>query len=256
MLHRVGKLMAPEDSAGPGGTPPATPPEGAAPATPPVTPPESEVPANPSKADWKSYAVTQRKVLDALTAIADKLNGPPPAPKEEKTQTPATPAASLKPADEVAQLRAEMALRDALADAGVTNAQHRKALEKMWRQDHPADAGAWVTEQVAILGWAPKTAPAEAPKPIVPPIAPSNTGAPATPNGRAELPANPLEWPEEVAMKNQDAFMRALQAHHAAKSGFTQPWDDYHAKHGRGKSNGSPIDQIAHAVIAGLKPKG
>ena len=193
---------APAGGAPPGSAPPAAPPAAAPPAA-------GNEPANPSHRDWNGLNVTMRAVVDGLKVQGEalaKLAGAPAAKPEPATTGNAAVDTAVA---EVAGLRAYLTLTTALLDAEIKGAQ-REALTLMWQgAGRPVDGIAdWVTKHRAMLG--PVSAIASPPAPVIPPIAPSDAGAPVSTHvGDGRPTGHPLSWPLDMVGKMKPGEYRA-----------------------------------------------
>src|SRR5688572_8964073 len=112
--------------ASPAGTPP---PDGGAPNTPP--PPDGAVKyaKHEEIVEWRKETRSDfKKIMDRLDA-ADAAKQPKPG--TPATPTPATPQEATPSNNEVADLRRELALKDAITDAGL--GANRKQIERLFK---------------------------------------------------------------------------------------------------------------------------
>ena len=180
-------------------------------------------PAQPSHRDWNRLAQGMRETNDAVKAALAALQAGSVPQKQKGTETVPNESAALA---EISKMRSELAFRDALDAAGVSDTKQRTVLQKMWKADAPADVETWMPEAVDLAGFkkaatVPVTTPVTTPVTI--PTAASNTGAPVS-SPSTDLPANPLEWPPAVVEKMiTEDFRKALEKHRAT-SGRGNPF--------------------------------
>lgn len=126
---------------------------------------------------------------------------------------------------EVQQLRRELQLKDAAADAGLTLEQ-RARLERLFKAESPPDVGAWVQATAKEMGWA-KAADAagkgdkgdaggEKRKPVT-----SNLGAGGDAGGE-QLPDDPRQIDPQIWKSLTPEKRRAIFEAYKTKTGFTQ----------------------------------
>lgn len=196
---------APPDGGNGNGTPP--------PAAPPA--PTASAPFIPTKEEW----VESRKEMRQIRELLMKQTGAP-AVTNNVTAAPAAPA-STSP-DLVAQvedIKMDLAIERALRAAKVAdNDPLAETLADLVKAKKPPDVAAFITQRAAAL----RPAGAAVPAPVVPPAAPSNTGAPASaPSAATTLPDDPRRWPPEVVEKlSPQEFRAALDKYTSAKSGI------------------------------------
>jgi len=163
------------------------PPDGAAPATPAATNPANTILA--PDGTYIGYADIKRiiKETSELKAIvtaqheADRIRREAKAAGKGGSAPAPTPAPSNDVADQLAQLRAEMALKDALSDRGVT--KEKALVMRLWKSEKPADVGVWLDETLrsikdVVPAAVPSAVPAAVPAAVPPPLGQSNQGAP------------------------------------------------------------------------------
>lgn len=197
MLIRT-KCLAPEDSGGGSGGAPAP-----APADAGITPQApGDEPANPSKRELVDMRKELRDVRSALGSFTQMLQQmgrtPPAAPAESQSAAPQVDAPrGAQSSSEVAELRAELAFKDAVAERGIAGKQ-RKALERLWKSEQPQNLDGWLTETVESFGWGKGETPAATAAPSTPapvsepariPPGTSNTGAPGA-DARTAIPTD------------------------------------------------------------------
>ena len=109
----------------------------------------------------------------------------------------------------------------------------------------------WVNfAEAEQMGW--KIKPNAGPKPPEPVKAKSDTGAPIA-TSKTELPANPLEWPSEIALANPERFKKAWDAYKIANGqAQVDPWKWWHDKR---KGNGTPagLENLASLIVEQMK---
>ncbi len=214
------------------GTPPASPP-GAG------NPPGSDGP----RIDYKEIVGLRketRELVDTFKAFlaseqerraqkaAAKAGGtipPPPA------STP--PANGAAPSDEVQALRAEIAFKDALADAGVTDSKKKSALTRLWATEKPADVGSWLTQTMEDLGISSANARPSAPpvtdKPV---LTPSNAGgAPVRGDVMAGVPKSIFEMPDSEIQKLSPQQIHELVRQSTQGSTKPNPYSNIRRSH-------------------------
>jgi hypothetical protein len=177
--------------------------------------------ANPSKGDWAGLNKTlrdqtailsaQNERINALTDALAKMSGAPP-----KTE-PSKPADAAAVMAEVSALKFQLALKDALSGAGITDRSFAELVEKAALSEKPTDLAAFVARYAPL---APRAAAAPAAT-AAPPTAPSNTGAPQAAPSSGQLPENPMHWPADTVRK-------------LGPEGFRKALDDYDARTGKG----------------------
>ncbi len=242
-------------SGGGGGSTPATPPvaDATTPVTTPavVTPAPADAGAQPSHRDWGQMAVTMRKILEKLDQPAPVA--PAPAARPAAAATPTTADA----VSEVAAMRRELELRDAMDAAGV-DPKNRATVKRLYAAEQPQDLNSWLDGAMKDFGWKAGSAAASipvAPAPVStavnPASAPSNTGPPAG-NGAPTLDPNPMKWPREVleAMSPEDR-KSAMDKYVRNLGGYVDPFADKSPKLGAG--NNSSVDALAAALVKKLK---
>lgn len=123
-----------------------------------------------------------------------------------KSQTPPQAAVTSAPAAnaEVQQLRQELALKEALADRGITDVGQRKAIERLYRAEGPQDIGQWLGDTVSQFDSFKKPPEVKAAEPAPGTVAPakippgtSNTG-PSGGDKRTLIPTDILQIDGEV----------------------------------------------------------
>lgn len=180
----------------------------AAPSTPPATPAADATGKQPDV--WRNVD----EIKDTLKEVRElrrqlqEATGRTPKPAE----TPAS-ATTTAPADPVAELRAEMALKDAIADADL--GQHRKRVERLWRAERPQDVAVWLKATAEEMGWKPGTetpvvkTPDQVPPTETPPPSPATQGR-SIPSNPSALTKEQIEGMSEKELKaHWEAFKRS-----------------------------------------------
>jgi hypothetical protein len=177
----------------------------------------AEVPASPSKGDWAGMVTSLREQTKRSQAIEGQLSALTETLAKLSPGKPATAAAT--PSDGGQALAAIEAMRFDLSLEKAFGAHKiaedhplRELIETAARAAKPPDLREYVGRyaKAAVTGAS-----------VTPPIAPSNTGAPAASPSGAQLPENPMLWPPDVVRKlGKEAVRKAL--------------DEYDANQGRG----------------------
>lgn len=120
-----------------------------------------------------------------------------------------TPAATPTPdGDRVAALEFKLAIKDALADHGISDPKARRLIEDAARAAKPEDLSHFVESYKDLFPAKSAAATVSPVNQVAAPSAPSNTGAPAGAGG-GTLPSNPLEWPQEVINRTPPVEFKA-----------------------------------------------
>lgn len=245
------KMLSPDDpAAGGGGTPPV------------VVPPAAGVtPADPVAAFRKEFndksaelrhetkALREelagvKGVKDELKAFLAKFGGGGGGETTTTTTTPVTPAAPVTTTD--GEAMRELAFRDAMDEAGISDVKQRKGLRRLFTAEKPTDLGVWLPGAVEMIG-------GKAIHPVVPkvvgPAAPStDTGAPAAATG-LQLPDNPMEWPQSYVDSLTPAEAKTKwDAYVAKKGGFVHPFAAGKAAARTGGDSDALIQKLAAAL--------
>jgi len=198
-------------------------------------------------------ATTLRAALGEIQALKAELKQQAPkpaAPAPAKAEAAPTDVEAVK-----ATFNKQLELRDALADAGITDAKQRKAVQKLFDAEGPTDVGTWVNETLDLLGLkraAAAAAQAAKPTPATPTGASSNQGAPVAEN-RPEIAANPFQWSQEYAEKvGADEFFRSWKKYVASQGG-AHPFAAFHERHQPG--SGGSVDALAEKLAERLKTR-
>ena len=191
-------------------------PASAPPAAPAAAAPAPEV-AAPSKDDWVGMVKSMRTIADALT------KGALPAPAKPQ---PAPSADVATVAADLAAVKRDLALERAFSAHGVAaTSPLRELISIAAASANPPDLSAFVA-QYARLGNSAVAPPATAPPaPVIPPIAPTNTGAPqAGPSATSTRTDNPRQWPPEKVNAMSVEEFRAEMAAYDARNGVGNPF--------------------------------
>lgn len=204
----------------------STPDGGGLPATPPATPP-----AAPPSQPADSIPALLRELVDdrrELRKMMKDLQGVSVAKAEPPKAAPAPNANDV--VAEITRLRSEMAFKEALSDAGVTDSKHKGLLTRLYNAEQPQDVNAWIEETVNGLGFGKKAAQAV----VTPPIAPSNTGAPVRGQNPQGGPVSIKEISEDDVRKmSPQQIHESLQALDRTRG--TNPYRDLKRTHDRPK---------------------
>lgn len=171
------------------------------------------VEAAPSKEDWAGLAKSLRTIAAALPQVVKPAEAPKQVVKSDAAGDASTALA------EIASLRFEIGLRDAMSAAGITTGPVAELITKAAKADKPTD----LTEYVAKYAGLGRVASAPV-APIVPPVAPSNSGAPKGP-GSDTVSGDPRHWPEDVVKKmSVENFRKAVAEFEATAGGKQNPF--------------------------------
>lgn len=216
-----------EPNTNPGAVPPQPNAEVRADAQPPVTSPSEPSTDEPvlSKRELVEARKEIRESNKLMQQVLSKLNGQPSEPPKPTTQT-----AAASPRDDVAELRAEMALEKALSANGVTDPKQRARIERMWKAERPTDVGTWLGDVSTEFGFGARAAP-PAPstptQPVTPPPPPkgrSDTGAPGgSPTTSATQDLNNITA-EALRHLPRDERMKVYEQRRAQHSRDHNPW--------------------------------
>lgn len=149
----------------------------------------------------KENRAIAKKLDDVLAAIQAPKTTPSPAEAKRSEQA----ASGTDVSAELAKLKADLALKDALADRGLDKGQ-RKIVERLFAAERPPNVDEWLDATLESLGPKQPAPAAAAPTTAAtaPAGAPSNTGAPAGGRG-LQLPSNAALLPKEVLDSMSDA---------------------------------------------------
>ena|SRR3990167_3714457 len=205
----------------------------AAPSTQPDKPADAGQPEVWRNVDEIKKALAEVNALKGQ--LRDTLGRTPGGSKDVPAPAPA-PAVP----DPVAELRAEMALKDAVADAGL--GQHRKRIEKLWRAEKPPDVEAWIKSTAAEMGWS-------APAGHAPQVPPTETPPPSAGSSRS-ISSHPSALTKEQIDGMSDAELKAhWEAFKKSSGHFVHPGAAH--KRERMQSNGVG-EQIGRAITDAL----
>ncbi len=166
--------------------------------------------------------------------------------KSEAPKTEPKPAAGGVDAlqAQLDSMRADAALGEALADAGVTpNAKQREAIKVLYRAANQPDMSAWLPDVIETLGIKKQQQAAPAPQPVT---TPSNQGAPKPPTTEAGLPTNPFELPQDVLAKmSQSQLKAAIDAWKRGAGQFEHPFKQRTDERRAARSGSGGLDALA-----------
>lgn len=122
-----------------------------------------------------------------------------------------------EPLSDVAELRAELTLRDALADMGISpRAKQRKIISDQYRMDRPDDVGSWLEEMSDALNLR-SSKPIAATVGHAPNIAPQATNLGAPQREERVIPRDvrqiaPTDWAAMTPLERRDRFNDTMKA--------------------------------------------
>lgn len=263
MLHRWKNFCRAPEGSGGGGAPavPATP-AVVADATPAI--PAADAVAAPSHGDWagmaKTMRATQAQTAELAALVSKLVAGVRPEP-----ETPATRPTAGSNAAEVAEMRARLALNEALDDLGIPMTKGQKeTVRKLQKVDSPTDVGDWLARTVDTLGI--KRTPQVAVPAVVPASAVAAPAAPAAPvkpfelgvmsSGQADrVPLDPMAIPQSVADAMTPAQALEWYQRYKAQGGANQhPFRGMREAEKAAGSTAETARQIAVA-LSGLQNK-
>lgn len=193
----------------------------------------ADVVANPSKRDWAEWQKTTRTIRDQNASLRDEIKSLKSMIEGKLgTKSPASgkdaPEASPT-SDGVAEIRAELAIRDALDAAGVADAKHRKAITRLFSAERPGpgELDSWLNDTMDQLGM--KKAAAEAGEAVdtaipSPARTRSDTGAPFVAVGPV-IPSHPSQVTQaQLAMMTPEQRKAHWEAYKRQSGMFEHPF--------------------------------
>lgn len=166
------------------------------------------------KQSMKALREQERLMKAALPALQELMK------QQERAARAAQPAqataSTADPLAEVQRMRAEIALRDAVADRGLSREQ-RKLVQKLFAADHPDDVEEWLDRTIAEYlpaqpqqAVTPKKPDVASPaQPATPSPRVTDTGAPSAARGQQILSGHPSTWTEEAIKATPPAELQA-----------------------------------------------
>lgn len=177
----------------------------------------------PTKDEWVDMRREQRQIKELLRNFQ-----PSTASAQEKTAPPVVDSQAGKSTADARmdELEFRIALKDALADAGIVEPKLRGLIEAKAKLDKPTDLRAFLAD---YTGFSPVKEKVQEKS-----TAPSDTGQPVGGVQSTNLPSNPNEWPLEVINKTSPADMKAaVDAHFGAISKNHNPYKGLKRPHER-----------------------